>query len=227
MIYITDIDIDKESVYRYLGYKELSSVNQRVVLEVKKCLKEAETALKPAVVYDEIPIRYDEENQIIFLNGQQQLTGSYVLKNTAHCDSIIMAISTIGEKLEEKIKESLEEKDTLKGLLLDAIGSAALMELNNKFWLYLVKKVKERGLGLSNPVSPGDNDFPLEQQRVIFNLLDVSEIGVVLNETYVMKPLKSLSMIYGLRNDGSISRESHNCRECNLKDCMLRQERMT
>lgn len=224
MLFVTDVDVDKEFVYRNMGYRDTTKINKRLIPEINKCINEAKAIIKPKVIFDEFSVSVNTDKQKITFDDTHFFTGEYVIKNINNCSSVIIAVSSLGKEFEGKIKECLDDNDTLKGLILDAVGSTALMNFNNKFWLYLVEMVKKRKLGLSRQISPGDNDFPIEQQSVVFELVDCKEIGVVLNESYVMNPLKSLSMIYGVKNDGKISRESHNCRECNLKTCMFRHE---
>jgi len=45
---------------------------------------------------------------------------------------------------------------------------------------------------------PGQEGWPIQQQRVLFDLLPAGEIGVRLTASYLMLPRKSLSFVVGL-----------------------------
>jgi len=74
------------------------------------------------------------------------------------------------------------------------------------------------------PLSPGMIGWPVEEsQHQIFALLDASRVGVVLTESSVMIPVKSISMVLGLGHD--VSSDSRICDYCTMREtCRYRAE---
>ena len=81
---------------------------------------------------------------------------------------------------------------------------------------------------MSTSLSPGESDWPLTEQRVIFSMLETEQIGVSLSRrSLVMTPVKSTSLVLG-RGVGPLGREggSH-CDYCTIRDrCAYRGRRV-
>ena len=80
-------------------------------------------------------------------------------------------------------------------------------------------------MGITRGFTPGSLDFPIEQQGVLFNVLDASKIDVRLNKSMLMEPAKSISVVYGTGKNIKNSCVSHSCSGCPKKDCMMRDDR--
>jgi hypothetical protein len=74
------------------------------------------------------------------------------------------------------------------------------------------------GWRASASLSPGESEWSVSEQSVIFGLLDTQPIGVVLTESLVMSPIKSLSLILGL-GPGPLGVEgASNCDFCTIRE---------
>jgi hypothetical protein len=84
-----------------------------------------------------------------------------------------------------------------------------------------------RDLHASASLSPGESEWSVAEQAVIFSLVDAREIGVTLNESMVMSPVKSLSMMIGV-GPGPLGVEgASNCDFCTIRErCSYRQRRL-
>jgi hypothetical protein len=102
-------------------------------------------------------------------------------------------VVTIGNGVEDLEKAS---DDTLEKYYLDLIGNAAVVEVRE----HVKSKISERyGLGRLSYLGPGQlRDWPLQEQKPLFSLLgDVERaVGVILSDSFLMIPRKSLSGIY-------------------------------
>lgn len=106
---------------------------------------------------------------------------------------LILAVYTIGPRLEARCRRWGKQGQLLRAFLLDALGTTALLELADAFRRHLAARLTRQGLALGCSFSPGQDDWPLEDQRLLFALLRPQRIGVRLNEQGVMYPLKSVS----------------------------------
>lgn len=104
--------------------------------------------------------------------------------------------------------EYLEEAydDMIYKLFLDSWGTA-FVEMAY-IWLKseIAKELSKDGLHITHSFSPGQNDIPMEMQKVIFGHLDPGKIGVTLNDSYMMHPKKSISGIIGVGGSCNISK---------------------
>ena len=140
-------------------------------------------------------------------------------------EEVALALCTIGGSLERQVSTYRREGDELRAILLDGIGTTAVGELAEKAHELINEVASERGWQASAPISPGNLDWPVEEQRLFFDLLPGKEIGVQLNESYLMVPLKSVSWAVALGRNLHPAAQAPPCDYCSLaKKCRYRQK---
>jgi hypothetical protein len=126
-------------------------------------------------------------------------------------------VITIGTRLEQKADAS---KDLLEKYYLDKIGNIALSEVRNRLEEHLCSRFALDGLSYMSPGSL--EDWPIEEQRPLFSILQGAEvsIGVKLTESLFMIPKKSVSGIYF-----PTEVTFHSCQLCPRQNCEGRRAR--
>jgi len=118
---------------------------------------------------------------------------------------------------------SLNAKDEyLNALYLDASGVALLEDTAQKAHEQVYRPAYKKGLYAGCRWEPGCEKLPMEAQKVLFGLVDVSAIGVELTQSGVMLPFKSLSFWSPLSKVPLVPVDQNKCRTCGLKDCIYR-----
>ena len=121
------------------------------------------------------------------------LTSKVLRKNADNIERVFPYVITIGDKLEEAVKEG---EDLLDQYCLDLVGNMALHAARRHLEDHLRSTY---ALDRLSYIGPGSlKDWPIEDQKALFSILgDVERhIGVKLEENCLMKPTKSLSGIY-------------------------------
>jgi len=126
-------------------------------------------------------------------------------------------IATIGDALEREAKTLLADGSYLEGVLLDAAGSVTADTFCNH-----VETTCAAGVS-SSRFSPGYCKWSLEAQRTLFSILHPEELGITLEPSMLMKPLKSVSGIVVLGPKETLRVAPQVCRECDAKGCMRRR----
>ena len=108
-------------------------------------------------------------------------------------------------------------------VLLDAAGSAAIEAVCDAFCADLAAELAP--WHLTGRFSPGYGDYPLEEQKAVFRLLDVTRrIGVNLTESGLMIPQKSVTALIGVSDTPQENRRS-GCGDCLGRfACVYRKE---
>jgi len=127
---------------------------------------------------------------------------------------LILAVYTLGPRLETRCRCWNARGHPLRAFLLDILGTTALLELAEAFYHHLAARLAPQGLCLGRSFSPGQDDWPLEDQRLLFALLRPGRIGVRLNEQGVMLPLKSVSEAIPVGKEGEIPLPGPACARC-------------
>ena len=133
-----------------------------------------------------------------------------------------LAICTIGKALEEEVSRLFTLEEYAAAAILDSVGSVAVESLADYINSLICRQVLEQGLGLAPRISPGYGVWPLEEQRLIFELLPAEKLGVTLNERYMMQPRKSISFGVGIGQGFTTERGVRRCRHCGMIDCPYR-----
>lgn len=217
-----DIQVDEKEIARLLGYKNSfppSEVEDLIRTEINNCSE----FFSPQVIFEKINISKIEDSKV-FLENDVVFEGDFIASKLSKCKYIIVSLATIGKKMDEIIRETFEDDDFIKGMIKDHIANCALGYVDKSFWNHLLEDIKGSNLGITSRLSPGDNTWPIAEQKKIFQCLSGNEpLSVELTESYMMLPLKSTSVVYGFGEDIGITRTEHICNECSMKNCSYRK----
>lgn len=162
----------------------------------QEMLGKAQALLAPVALYDTLPVR-DFRHRVILKSGAS-FEGPLVTRALAGATELALAVCTVGPALEERVTALLSAGDPVRALALDGAGTAAVGEIARMVNERVCDQASKRGLRIGMRVSPGQEGWPLEQQRVLFDLLPAEEIGIRLTESCLMLPRKSVSFAIGL-----------------------------
>lgn len=146
----------------------------------------------------------------------------------AHAEGLALYAATVGEGVGRRIGELFGEQDLAVAYLLDAIASAAADLLSSRLAERFSSILVERGAAEDRarvlPYSPGYCGWHVSGQRRLFARLRPEEIGIHLNPSFLMTPLKSVSgVLVGGTGDGHRFRPDFGfCQACTTHECRLR-----
>ena len=109
--------------------------------------------------------------------------------------ALALFVATLGEALPARIRQLFDEEALAQAWMLDAVASAGADLLADR----LAERYR-RGLAVQGvegvsvlPYSPGYCGWPTHGQRPLFDALRPEEIGVTLNDSCLMSPIKTVS----------------------------------
>lgn len=214
------LKIDEKQVARLLGYKNGESgeeVNESIKCEIEKC----GIYIKPQITWEKINIIEVKQNDVLLENGIL-LEGEFIAEKLKKCQYVVVAVFTLGEEVDKIIKAAFDNEDYLKGMILECIATIALGETGKEFWVKMIETIGGSNVGITHRLSPGDGGWELKEQVKILECLKNNDLDVSLMESYMMKPLKSASVLYGFGQGIGITRVEHVCSECSMKNCIYR-----
>ena len=212
---ITQVPVDE--VYRYMMIK--GEVSPEVRNLVEEIMPKVLASLDCKLVYARVPVIIQgREVQL----GELKAVSKDLAKNLCQIDEAIVFLATIGNGY-ELLKKGLLVKGADYGLCADAIGTAAVEALCDKFCNEIIPEIT--GF-YSNPrFSPGYGDLALDFQVSFLDFLQSKEaVGVNLNDTLLMTPQKSVSAITGLTANNKT--HINNCSSCQNIDCEFKRDRI-
>ncbi len=173
--------------------------------------------VEPIACYQEFRIE-KYLHSIVQLEGGIRFGSGPVVEVMGGSDRLKVAVCTAGSKIDARLKECKAEKRRYKALILDELGSWAVDQVRQELCAQWEVTAAEDGLYASAMLSPGESTWSIDDQKVIFDLLDAEEIGVSLTGGLVMRPFKSLSLIMGISPHPVATSGLSNCDFCTIKD---------
>ncbi len=215
-----DLKLEPPRVLRLLGGS--SSQEERYGEMIPGMVSRARELLEPVVLYDLFPVEEARPGEVALKGATLRSKG--LAKLWARAQEVALVLCTLGPALDEQVSAYFAASDPLRGLVLDAVGNAALEELTEEICGLVEGVAKERGQEASAPLSPGNLDWPVEEQKIFFDLLPAREIGLSLTSNYQMIPLKSLSLALALGQGLHPAAGQPPCSYCSLsKRCQYRR----
>jgi hypothetical protein len=139
-------------------------------------------------------------------------------------DEIVCFVATIGNVIEKKINGLIAQNRLSEAYVLDAMGSVAVEDMVEQFHQYRRAPFFSENKSVTLRFSPGYCDWPVTEQKKLFNLFDSEPQGVKLLNSCLMQPRKSVSGVFGLVHCSSSSFQPYNpCRQCKKTDCIARR----
>jgi hypothetical protein len=165
-------------------------------------------------------------------HGLVEARGCYAITRLAQSPSagpfrgaerIAYSVCTIGPKLERRVAQLAAKGESLRALILDAIGSASVEAVADVVNAAICKRVGQTDAYTNRRISPGYRGWPIQAQAEIFALLPSRISGVTLTPTWFMTPRKSISAAVSIGRNVSHSKYVAICAHCNLRDCAFRR----
>lgn len=121
-------------------------------------------------------------------------------------EKVVVFMVTIGPDLEQKVKLLMDAGNMTEAVILDAIGSETADAAADKIHHSVLKKLAQTaGFTVTPRFSPGYGDWPVTVQRDVLQICDGKQIGITVNDSFLMQPRKSVSAVLGWK---PLSRES-------------------
>ena len=209
--------IRRAETLQYLSYHG-SFLPEEIRAELDRCEDMMLRTARPRLVWRLFSLLPDGT-----LEGADYCPGGEDIKAfLKECDSVVLLAATLGAEADGLIRRTARRNMT-DAVILDAAGSAAIEMVCDNFCEDLAKEFTTRCL--TDRFSPGYGDMPLDDQRAIFRLLDVTRrTGVTLSSTGLMIPQKSVTALIGL-SDRPQEKRKRSCADCAMAgNCPYRKE---
>jgi hypothetical protein len=138
-------------------------------------------------------------------------------------EGLALFVATLGEALPARIRDLFDEGALAEAWMLDAVASAGADLLALRLAERYRQALVERGMSHARvlPYSPGYCGWPTRGQRPLFDALRPEEIGVTLNDSCLMTPIKTVSgvLVAGPGEVHKFRPDFPFCDDCRTHEC--------
>lgn len=200
-----EIKLRVEQILRMQGYNGARQIHPEIRSVAEAMTALAEKTFQPAVHFTRIGVAGISGDALILDKGTK--FHSVAFENyLAGCGEVAVFIMTLGKALDEVEAELASSDKLLETLFLETAGWLGIEQLTKLFSSHLREAVAVDGLRLGRRMSPGYSfrvnrkicEWPLEDQKMIFQLFDREKLRVEMLESCAMSPKMSRSGLYGL-----------------------------
>ena len=201
IIFLEKISIDPpyEKIYQRLGFKkrttQISEIQQE---ETDRFIQKASFIISLKGSFLRLAIKHNDGEKII-LDGGLTFTSKKLSAFLHDCRETVFMAATAGSAIMEAIKDKTRQDDLAAAVVYDATASE--MTDAGLDWImdYLNQHLRREGKALlPRRFSAGYADFNLENQRAIYDMLQMGKIGVTINFNFILLPEKSVTAISGI-----------------------------
>lgn len=181
--------------------------------------------IQPAAFWREEAITRNDGDHLLLSNGVLDVKSCYVAKGLSQCKRATIMALTIGAALPSFAQQASLEGRLYEASVADYLGSHAVELFADAFCTYLQQQALPKGLYATLRYSPGYGDWALAAQPDVFAFLNDCQNKILLNENYLMEPVKSITAIIGWSSQwqkpeyptgehNAFCNGGHNCAAC-------------
>lgn len=213
-------EVNVRQVLSQLGLAPGEAGSVRVNREAAEAIEIVRNESRTGAFYEFFDLRAN--GRYALLDGQFRMNSKRLYHVLKHCERAAVFVSTLGSEIDRVITEATQDRPHF-GAVLDAAASVAAECAADRL-TELIKETLGGHEDLTMRYSPGYCDWPLEEQKVLFDLLPENPSGVTLSADCLMSPKKSISGVLGIGPRELVRKWGNTCEDCGEHDCLYRRE---
>lgn len=187
-----EIPFDEREILRYAMLPSFAPRPEELPLQ--ECLEAARGAAQCRAVWCRFPVARDGDMLDL---GFAKTNSRDLRQHLEGCGEILLFACTAGAEMDRRIARA-KIGSPAKGLLMHAIGAQQVEGACDRLCRQLAEMYPDRQM--TDRFSPGYGDLPLEMQRDVMSALDCGRtVGIVLTDSLLMTPSKSVTAIIGMK----------------------------
>ena len=214
-----ELAIDRLAIIRDLGYDE-DSFFEPFPTYLDQAMADCKELKDINGAYVIAEPDFNDSASSIVINGQVFKTGRTIRKELEYSEKLAFFVCTAGESISQKSDSLLKGDDPVLGYIYDVIGSAIAEAVGDRLQEEVRTSAEKSGEKITNRYSPGYCHWNVKDQHKLFDLFGGTVCGVLLTPSALMKPVKSISGVFGIGKQ--VEFHDYRCNLCNLDNCIYR-----
>ncbi len=164
----------------------------------------------------------DMVNGILKASGTRFHVGKIIASQLREAEKLVLFAATLGPRVEQKCEEHFRAGNNLEGYVLNLAASEAAEGLAESVHQYVREAAQKQVMKTTNRFSPGYCNWDVSEQVDLFRMLPGNKCGIMLTESALMYPIKSVSGIIGVGRKARY--RNYTCSMCDDDKCLYRKE---
>jgi len=173
------------------------------------------------LIYDRL--LFDRERYHLAVEQQTLEIHKIIFNQIKHAEKIAVFVCTAGPGIGQWSRKLMADGDLMKGYVVDVVGSEIVEKAMDKIQEVVGNEMSKINLRITNRYSPGYCGWTVDGQHQLFSLLPDHFCNIILSDSALMDPVKSVSGIIGIGS--SVKFNSYTCSLCDFKNCLYRHRK--
>jgi len=212
--------IENHKLAKLLGGQKRERLPKSILKKVQAAREKLNKLMRPSLHYRIVkPAVMDKA--VVQLDETVEFTSAKLAKTLKNAEKIVCFVGTIGAGVENEIKRLMGKQKLADAYILDAMASVAVEDMIDRFQDLMENRYSAEDSTVTLRFSPGYCDWPVTQQKKLFNIFDPKQLDVELLDSCLMKPRKSISGVFGITPQNFALYNP--CRDCPIRNCDSRR----
>lgn len=182
--------VPEQDIWRYAACREADEATRALL---HTCMAEAAAVIRCRVCYARYPLTVTGATSLF---GGVEWHSADLAAQLGTCREAVLFAATLGAGF-DRLLQKYSRLSPARALLLQAYGTACVEALCDTFCAEFPAAVRR--------FSAGYGDWPLTAQRDVFRLLQPARhIGVCLNDSLLMTPVKTVTAVIGIKESDEV-----------------------
>lgn len=216
------VTVTRDDILKRIEHSPDRRPSDIVLNSIDNCMRQYQSLISVRGVY---VIREIEENdgRDLTLSDEIRFNAWNLTYAFRGCPNAAVFIVTIGDAIEQEASRLMKQGHGIEGYILDAIGSCAAESAADSLQAEIGKVARNRNQAITLRYSPGYCGWDIVEQKILFQAIDASRIGVSLTDSCLMLPRKSVSAIIGMGEPAVVAETPCPCEQCDDDNCRDRR----
>jgi len=197
------VPVPKKAIYARLGYrKSHTQLKDKELKQIELYIDHALDLIELKGSALVLSVNTIDANALRLENGVV-FESSHLARMMEGCGSVLLMGATAGRKIMDEIQNDAAADNLSRGVVLDATASEMTDEALDWITGYVNQGLRRKAARLTEKrYSAGYGDFALENQKIMYDLLMMHELGVSITESYLLIPEKTVTALAGVVASG-------------------------
>lgn len=227
---ISELLPGRDRVMEEQGIPADAAVSPRIEEIYEKALKDFQNTVRPA----QKTLEVDRDIFRTVVQGEGRNAAKHPVEQIYHrADRLVLFACTLGEEVGKRIGKHFQTNDFARGAMLDTLTSLAADRMSERLAGRVTLKSAGKDPGgrktRAMAYSPGYCGWDISGQKALLRAVGAEQIGITLNRSFLMHPLKSVSgvVICGSPAIHRFTPDYPFCEECASRSCLKRMRALS
>jgi hypothetical protein len=201
LVFLEKISIDppREKIYQRLGYKKSTTeISIKQKKDTDHFINKASDLISLQGMFLRLALTQNDSEKVL-LSNNLTFASRKLAAFLRECREAVLMGATAGNAIMAAIQEKTHVDDLTAAVIYDATASEMVDAGLDWIMSYLNRQLRREGKALlPRRFSAGYADFQLENQKDIYEKLQMEKFGVVINPSFILLPEKSVTAIGGI-----------------------------